>query len=70
MAAVSGFVSVTGGPLRSVVYGAVAGDRLGANVAVADVNGDGRPELIAVAEAASGPDGSRPTAGRVYVIVP
>ncbi len=68
--AVSGLVSVTGVTLIKMVYGAVAGDRLGANVAVADVNGDGRLELIAVAEAAAGPEGSRPAAGRVYVIVP
>ena len=63
-----GFVSVAENVLRAVVYGSSAGDRLGANVATADFNGDGRPELIVVAEGAAGPDESRPGVGRVYVI--
>ncbi len=64
----SGFVSVGGGLLRTAIYGASAGDRLGSNVTTTDFNGDGRPELIVVADGAAGPGGSRPEAGRVYII--
>ena len=62
------FLSVGAQALRAVVYGAAAGDRLGANVIAADFNGDGRQELIVVAEGAAGPGESRPGVGRVYVI--
>ncbi len=66
----SGFVSVTGEILLSLVYGSASDDYLGGNVVTADFNGDGQLELIVVAEGAAGPDESRPGIGRVYVISP
>ncbi len=66
----SGFVSVAGESLLSLVYGSASDDRLGGNVVTADFNGDGRLELVAVAEGAAAPDDSRPGVGRVYVISP
>ena len=68
--AAGGLVSVAGEALSTVVYGSAAGDRLGTNVTTADFDGDGRLELIVVAEGAAGPDEGRPAAGRVYVIAP
>jgi hypothetical protein len=41
---------------------------LGDAMAVGDVNGDGIDDIIATAEAADGPEGSRPNAGVVYVV--
>jgi len=41
---------------------------LGDAMAVGDVNGDGIDDIIATAEAADGPDGSRPNTGVVYVV--
>jgi hypothetical protein len=41
---------------------------LGDAMAVGDVNGDGIDDIIAVGEAADGPDGSRPNTGVVYVV--
>ena len=66
----NGFVSVAGEILLGLVYGSASDDRLGGNVVTADFNGDGRLDLIAVAEGAAGPDDSRPGVGRVYVISP
>lgn len=66
----SGFVSVAGEILLSLVYGSASDDRLGGNVVTADFNGDGRLDLVAVAEGAAGPDDSGPGVGRVYVISP
>ncbi len=60
--------TVTGAALRTTVYGAAADEHLGANVAAADFNGDGRLELVTVADGAAGPDGTRAGAGRVYVV--
>ncbi len=51
-------------------YGSDRNERLGSNVAVGDVNGDGGPELVIIAETAAGPDETRPEAGRIYVITP
>jgi hypothetical protein len=54
-----------------VVQGARPGDQLGSSVAVGDVNGDGRLDLIIGAMGADGPDGVEPRrrdAGAVYVI--
>jgi hypothetical protein len=54
-----------------VVTGARPGDMLGTSVAVGDINGDGRLDLIIGAAGADGPDGlpeRRRDAGAVYVI--
>ncbi|MDO8617060.1 MAG: FG-GAP repeat protein [Dehalococcoidia bacterium] len=51
------------------VYGAGAGDRLGEEIAAGDVNGDGRPDLVAVATFAAGPGGGRKAAGEVHVLL-
>ncbi len=54
-----------------IVQGARPGDQLGSSVAVGDVNGDGRLDLIIGAMGKDGPDGIEPRrrdAGAVYVI--
>jgi FG-GAP repeat len=48
------------------IDGAAAGDRAGSTVAVADVNGDGRDDVVVGAELADG--GGRNEAGSVYVV--
>lgn len=62
-------VQGTGGP-DSVIYGAKAGEKAtaGATLLVADVNGDGVPDIIIGAGSASGPGGARPGGGEVYVV--
>jgi hypothetical protein len=55
------------GPILTV-YGSAEEERLGAAVIAADLNGDGRGDLIALSADGDGPDGSRPDAGQVYVI--
>lgn len=52
----------------TTVLGRSGGEGLGGNVLAADLDGDGRPDLVIVAENASGPGDSRPRAGRVYII--
>jgi hypothetical protein len=51
-----------------VIYGAEVGDRLGGGVASADINADGRQEMIVVAAYADGPQNARRDAGEVYAI--
>jgi hypothetical protein len=53
---------------RVAVYGARAEDRLGTSVAACDLNGDGQPEIIALATHADRPDGSVQDSGAIYVI--
>ena len=48
------------------IDGAAAGDRAGSTVAVADLNGDGREDVVVGAELADG--GGRNEAGSVYVV--
>jgi len=65
----AGIVSVADTPLQAIIYGAAPSDLLGSSVTTGDLDGDGRPELIAVAMNADGPGGERPGVGSVYVIV-
>ena len=55
-----------------VVYGADGGgsspDRLGEEIVVADINGDGLADMLLGAYRADGPDNSRPDAGDVCVV--
>ena len=51
-----------------VIFGAQEGDRLGSAIATADINGDGRQEIIVVAVGADGPGDARADAGEIYVI--
>jgi hypothetical protein len=51
-----------------VFYGAEAGDLLGGAIHAADLNGDGRLEIILAATDADGPDNSRTDAGELYII--
>jgi hypothetical protein len=50
------------------LFGAEAKDGLGGSVASADINGDGRQEVIVVAAYADGPDNARPDAGEIYAV--
>ncbi len=61
-------VGIGANRLAAVIYGAQEEDRLGTAMAVGDVNGDGRPELLILAADADGPVGTRPDAGQVFVI--
>ena len=65
-----GAVNVVETPLLLAVYGGNEDDRLGAALTVADLNGDGAPELIMLALEGDGPDGSREGAGQVYIVTP
>jgi hypothetical protein len=60
--------AVEGAALLERIDGAAAGDRTGANVATADFDGDGRREIILIAESAAGPGADRPEVGRIYVV--
>ena len=51
----------------ATLHGAEEGDRLGESLAVADFNGDGRADLVAVATFGDGPGNSREDAGETYV---
>ena len=51
-----------------VLFGAESTDRMGASIAVGDIDGDGTPELITAATEADGPENARPEAGEVYIV--
>jgi hypothetical protein len=63
-------LDVTLGFKGMLLFGAEAGDRFGSAMRTADLNGDGRRELIFVASEADGPDNARRDAGEIYVISP
>ena len=68
LSSLSGPASIDSVRLPLVVAGARPGDQLGTATATADVNGDGRPELLVMAVNAGSPDGTRPDVGLVYVL--
>ena len=51
-----------------VILGAGDQDRAGSNLAVADVNKDGKLELVIAAPGGDGPNASRSNSGTVYVV--
>ncbi len=51
-----------------VLNGSEAGDAAGTALAMADINGDGRADLIAGSPGADGPNNTRPGSGEVYVV--
>lgn len=55
-------------PVRLAIYGAQPDDHLGAAVTAGDLDGDGKPELVLLAQRADGPDGSRQDAGQFYIV--
>ena len=64
-----GAVDVTAAQLLTAYYGGVPRERAGAAVASADVNGDGKSDVILLATAGNGPNGERPEAGQVYILL-
>jgi hypothetical protein len=64
----SGSISIPQKEQDFTISGPEQWSELGDAMAVGDVNGDGIDDIIAVAEAADGPDASRPNAGAVYVV--
>lgn len=61
-------VSIPKGEQDFTIKGREQFGELGDAVACGDVNGDGIDDIIAVAEAADGPDGTRPNTGEAYVV--
>jgi hypothetical protein len=64
----SGIISLPQGEQDFTISGPEQWSELGDAMAVGDVNDDGIDDIIAVAEAADAPEGSRPNAGAVYVV--
>jgi len=60
-------LDMAGGAYNAIVFGQRSGDMLGASLATADWDGDGRFDLLAGAPLADGP-GSRTDTGAAYVI--
>jgi len=56
------------GSYDMILFGAEARDHLGGGIASADINGDGRVEIILVATDADGPENTREDAGEIYLV--
>ena len=63
-----GSISIPQKQQNFTISGPEQWSELGDAMAVGDVNGDGIDDIIATAEAADGPGGSRPNTGVVYVV--
>jgi hypothetical protein len=63
-----GPISIPEGEQDFTITGAEQWSELGDTVACGDVNGDKIADIIAVAEAADGPEGARSNAGTAYVV--
>jgi hypothetical protein len=61
-------MSITALRLTAVIFGPGQDDHMGNAMTVADINGDGRPELFLLAADADGPGGGRVDAGQVFVV--
>ncbi|MBI4470780.1 MAG: FG-GAP repeat protein [Acidobacteria bacterium] len=53
-----------------IILGAMAQDRAGSGVAIGDINGDGKPELLISSAGGDGPTGARANSGTVYALNP
>jgi uncharacterized protein (TIGR03437 family) len=51
-----------------ILFGGREADRFGASLAMGDLNGDGKADLVVAAIGGGGPENSRPGAGNVYVL--
>jgi hypothetical protein len=67
-ASLGGSIAIAEGQQDFTIKGPERFSELGDAVACGDVNGDGIADIIAVAEAADGPNGDRPNAGQAYVV--
>ncbi len=65
---VTGAVDLAGSVARLTILGAEAGDNLGTELAVADVNNDGKADVVVSADTANGPGNGRLDAGEAYVV--
>jgi len=61
-------MDIADGDRDMIIFGADAGDRLGASLASGDVNRDGIDDIVIGAESADGPENRRSNAGEIYVI--
>jgi hypothetical protein len=62
-------VDVAAGAADVLIYGADEEDRLGRSAATADIDGDGRADLLIGAPGGAGPDEAAPAAGEIYVLL-
>ena len=61
-------IDIAQGQQDLTIFGAGEGDRLGAAMAVGEVNGDGRPDLLVGSFLADGPEDARYQGGETYLI--